>query len=167
MSKIRIRNSIFKFKGKLLKNKDISKYRNISLSSQNELDPITMEMINKPTLDHDHSTGRVRLCLQNETNQFLGRVESFYKRYIKYKNLNISLPEILRNMANYLEKDYNTSPIHPKSVQDLIRKFKNLNLKEQELFFRKEKIKDYPKSKKDRTKLFKKIITDKNNILKF
>ena len=168
MRKPYIRNETRKIKRlkKILKNRDIPKYRSRELESQKGIDPITREVITKPTQDHSHVTGNLRMCLQNESNQFLGRIESFYGRYIKYKKLDITLPEILRNIADYLEKDYSDNAIHPKSITDVCQRFGRMKVEEQNnILF--ELGLSIEGSKKDKQKRYRKYLMRDENILKF
>jgi len=115
----------------ILKQKNLAKYREIQLKKQQGIDPITKEFIKSPTLDHDHVTNKVRMVLDRNTNQFEGRIISFYNRLIKYKNLPITLSDILRNLAVYLEQDYSNNPYHPMIIKSSARKFKNLKKEHQ------------------------------------
>jgi len=115
----------------ILKQKNLAKYRETQLEKQQGIDPITKEVIKSPTLDHDHYSNRVRMVLDRNTNQFEGRIISFYNRLIKYKNLPITLSGILRNLAVYLEQDYSKNPYHPAIIKSSARKFKNLRKEQQ------------------------------------
>jgi len=88
--------------------------------------------LDKMVLDHKHKLkseepgpdkGTVREALEFRANAMAGKIENVYKRYGFHKE-DISLPEMLRNIADYLEKgDYieeteNTKIyyIHPNEV---------------------------------------------------
>lgn len=146
---------------KLLKQKDLAKYREKQLSIQKGIDPITKEFIRSPTLDHDHYTNKVRMVLDRNTNQFEGRIISFYNRLIKYKKLSITLPEILRNLAWYLEQDYSNNPFHPMYIKDLVRKFRVLPKKQQEHILKKAGIQPN-KNVRLRSKQYLKLINHEN-----
>jgi hypothetical protein len=75
----------------------------------------------RAVLDHDHTLptqrgdnsrcGRVRGTISQAANVFLGYLEKYYNKYcVKYTDL--SLPEVLRNIADYLEQDISKNPLH-------------------------------------------------------
>jgi len=92
---------------KQLNQKDIKIYRNRILKDQNGLCAICKQPPKRPTLDHHHikrikGTGLVRGVLDSNMNVFLAKIENNASRYgIKKEDL----PTILRNVADYLEKD--------------------------------------------------------------
>lgn len=150
---------------KILKQKDLKKFRE---KHQTKLDPISKQVIVNPTLDHCHDTGYCRGVLDRDTNQFLGKVESAFKRFLKYKGAN--LEEVLVNLGKYVDHPpLEFLPVlHPKAVSLNIRKFGRYNAKTQEQIL---KIINVPsseiadcKTKKDRTKLYKKYLLDEKNI---
>ena len=165
--KTRCRDSIKRKKMKVLKAKDVPKLRRKWQKEQLGKDAALDKYdIQNPTLDHDHTTGYCRGVLDREVNQFLGKVESAYKRFLRYKG--IQLPGALRGLANYLED--NRSPeeiLHPKSVSLAIRKFSRLTEGQQ---ISKLIPSGLPpstfldKSKRERTKLYRKFLTRKSNI---
>ena len=112
---------------KRLKNsKDASTYRNEVLKKQKYIDPITKEKINDPVLDHQHfHEQRCRQVLQRECNSFEGKVQNAFNRYMKHLT-DKPLPEILRNLADYLEKDYSENPVHHTALSVDVNKFKAL-----------------------------------------
>ena len=78
---------ILHIKMRVLKQKDVKSFRE---KYNPKIDPITRQKIQNPVLDHDHDLGFCRGVLDRDTNQFLGKVESAYKRFLKHKgNINI------------------------------------------------------------------------------
>lgn len=107
-----------------LKYKDIKYLREKIYTEQNGICPILNEHINleDTTLDHQHKlfkdqelikdgNGLVRGVLSRKANSFEGKVFNAYRRLGLHKS-SCTLPEILRNLADYLEKD-NLPYIHP------------------------------------------------------
>lgn len=110
--------------------RDIKQYREYLISKQDNLDPILKKKLHRPCLDHDHKTGRCRGVISQCINTFEGRVLKYFNKYVKH-NTNLSLSAILRNLADYLDKDQDNNPYHI----DIINS-KNKHLKK----FRKESI---------------------------
>lgn len=76
-------------------------------------------------LDHDHNSGRVRNAISQQANTWEGYVLKYWLKYCS-KYSEISLPEALRNLADYLEKDYTCMPLHDGLVADTKRKLTRL-----------------------------------------
>jgi hypothetical protein len=110
--------------------KDIAELRKKLLKEQKGIDPITKEKITAGVLDHSHLLGNCRQTLQREVNSFEGKVYNAYARYIRHLTKK-SLPEILRNLADYLEKDYSHMPIHSTELSKDVKKYLRLSAKEQ------------------------------------
>lgn len=151
----------------VLKSKDIKKFREEWLKL-NDVDCITGAKIEKPVLDHDHSLGNVRSVLDYNSNQFLGKIETAWKRF-GYKFKKEDLPRVLRSIALYLERDYKNNPLHPRFVSLGIKKFGRMKSVDQitvllGVGFTEE---DIPKTSKERTKLYKKWIMSEKHIYKF
>lgn len=121
---------------KRLKNpKEAAVYRNELLKKQKGIDPITKEFIKKPVLDHYHKDEQhCRGVLQNEVNAWEGKVFNSYHRYIKHLT-DKPLPELLRNLADYLELHSKTPNeemvIHHTALTIDVRKFKTLPAQKQ------------------------------------
>lgn len=117
-----------------LKNpKDAATYRNSLLKAQNNIDPIIKEKINKGSevLDHaHHGEQRCRGVLVREVNSFEGKVQNAFNRYMKHLT-DKPLPEILRNLADYLEQDNSTKPIHHTALTIDVKKFSRKPAEEQ------------------------------------
>ncbi len=108
-----------------LKSKDLKNFRTELLKSQKGKCLITKKKIkpNHVTLDHKHSlkdgivgedgAGLIRGVLDFRANSFEGRVLKLYKRSGLFRVL--PLPLLLRNLADYLERDY-LPVVHPKEL---------------------------------------------------
>lgn len=117
-------------KKRLKDSKDAANYRNELLKKQNGIDPIIKEPITKPVLDHYHyGNQHCRQVLQNEVNAWEGKVQNSFNRYMKHLT-DKPLYEILRNLADYLERN-NSIPddeqvIHHTALTVDVNKFKRL-----------------------------------------
>ena len=147
---------------RILKNKELKSFREELLKAQNNIDPILNLPVVNPVLDHNHDTGNTRQVLDRESNQFLGKLESNFKRFIRWKFPNVSLQEVLTNTVQYLNRDYlNTTSIviHPNHVLKTQKKFNNLKVSDQHLILKEANI-EPGKTKKDNLKLYKKLINE-------
>lgn len=72
-----------------------------------------------PVVDHDHYTGRIRGVISSEGNVLIGKAENFYRSRCKCADQ--ELPDVLRNIADYLEQPQ--GPLHPHGVRQLTRRF--------------------------------------------
>lgn len=85
----------------------------------------------KPVLDHKHDDQQfVRGVLERETNAMLGVIENGHKRFFSYWST-LPLPEILRRMADYLERPEDTRFRHPGWLKKLSSAFTKLNAYQQ------------------------------------
>lgn len=101
-------------KNKQLQSKDIPKVREKILKDQCGLCPICKREISDPCLDHHHKkkikgTGLIRGVLCRSCNVFIAKAEN---NCVRYGILQIELPSILRNFADYLEQEHYPL-IHP------------------------------------------------------
>ena len=141
-----------------IKQSDLRDWRNAN--STNKC-PITLADMEDCVVDHCHTTGMIRGVLHRQSNVLLGKIENAWKRYVN-KSSAIQLPEALRNMADYLEKD-DLDLLHPYGATQLSKKFFIKKMHQQQkilldLGFKKSEIKDL--NNKERTKLFRKKITE-------
>lgn len=91
---------------------DVKRVRDKLVKLQNSIDPILQEKFSEvAVLDHDHTTQKCRAALNRNTNAFEGLVFNAYKRCLKWMT-NKPLPDVLRNLADYLEQDYSHHPHH-------------------------------------------------------
>ncbi len=147
---------------KILKQKDIKKLRDKWLKEE-LIDVITLVPIERSTLDHDHVDGYCRAVLDYNSNQFLGKVESAWKRF-GYKFNRKYLPRVLRNIAAYLETDYSTNPIHPKHISTLVKRFNRYNSERQIRILHGMSTNKIGKTKSERNLQYKKALWKKENI---
>ena len=86
---------------------DIKKVREQLAKEQDYKDLITGTELRgaRPVADHAHDSDQyVRGVLLHTTNAFVGVIENAYKRHISWWLDDITLPELLRNTAEYLER---------------------------------------------------------------
>ena len=86
---------------------DIKKVREQLAKEQDYKDLITGTDLegSRPVLDHAHDSDQyVRGVLLHTTNAFVGVVENAYKRHISWWLDDMTLAELLRNTAEYLER---------------------------------------------------------------
>lgn len=105
---------------------DVKRVRERFVKEQKGIDPILEEPFKEVTvLDHSHVTQHARAALNRNTNAFEGLVINAYKRCLGWLT-NKPLPEILRNLAAYLEQDYSSNPYHPGFIKRLEVDFNKL-----------------------------------------
>ena len=110
---------------------DIKRVRDEMVKSQNGIDPILNEPFKEPpALDHDHTSQHVRAALNRNTNAFEGLVTNAHKRCLQWLT-DKPLPDILRNLASYLERDYSTNPRHPAWIKRVTTDFNKLKAQQQ------------------------------------
>lgn len=96
---------------------EIKKYREDHLP-EDGLCPILKNTPKNWCLDHDHFTLETRLPISQQANSFEGVVnKGFMKFCSSYTDLSIS--DCLRNLADYYEMDFFSTPLHYKGVEDL------------------------------------------------
>lgn len=93
-----------------LKHSQIREYRINQLTQQNNCCGLCGELIiDDAVLDHDHSTGEIRMVLHRGCNALLGKIENNMAR----NRVNIErLSKIADNLIHYLVKD-GTDILHP------------------------------------------------------
>ena len=98
---------------------------------QNGIDPITKEPFKETVVqDHCHITQHCRAALNRNSNAFEGLVTNAYTRCLKWLT-NAPLPELLRNLAEYLEVDYSNNPYHTGWQKKIKTSFNKLSAKQQ------------------------------------
>ena len=136
-----------------LKHKDLKEYRNrILKTDQNGLCAICNKIPKRPVLDHHHKkkikgTGLVRGVIDSNMNVFLAKIEN---NAMRYGISNDDLPDILRSIANYMEKEQYPL-IHPTEApkeKKLKKSSYNKLLKVYKESESKLKFPSYPKSKR-------------------
>ena len=92
---------------------DIKKEKKRLLKDQGGIDPILKEELQDKdaVCDHCHVTQHTRSALHRQSNAFEGLVFNAYKRCLEWVT-DKPLPEILRNLADYVEADYSNNPYH-------------------------------------------------------
>ncbi len=114
--------------------KDVQRVRDLLLKEQNNLDPLTKEKMVRPCLDHRHDSDCfVRGVLSRESNSFEGKVSGAFARYLSWMT-STSLPDVLRNLADYYEKGVDTRFRHPEYKKELTKVFMRLNSRQQTEF---------------------------------
>lgn len=136
---------------------DIKKVREILVKEQNGLDPVTKLPLQTPCLDHRHNLeSLVRGVLSRQVNVYIGKLENNYKMYIKYW-CDIPLPDILRNIADYLDKPEDTRYRHTGWLKRIQTEFNKLSSNEQNGALNELSGKT-GKNPKERKELFRKIL---------
>lgn len=112
----------------LYTSREVSEIRGLLHDRQNSICPILGESldIKDSVCDHDHQTQHVRAALHRQSNAFEGLVFNAYKRCLEWVT-DKPLPELLRNLATYLEQDYSGNPYHTgwqKKIQTLFNALK-------------------------------------------
>lgn len=148
---------------KFLKQKDLKQYRYNKIAEQFGREPILDTNLIYPVLDHDHTSGKVRQVLDRDLNQFLGKIESNFKRFVSWKYPDYTLTEVLEGIVEYLKKDYSDNPYHPNHLKKVLREFNSMNKLQQchilsELYGESLKEDQLGKTKQERLKLFKKAL---------
>ena len=143
---------------KLLRQQDIRPWRECNAP---KVCPITGAALSNPAVDHDHDTGLVRGVVSSEGNALLGRIENSFKRLSKPCR-EIGLPQMLRNMADYLDPAAERFPLlHPVGFRQLWKRFsrmpKDMQVTELQKYFTDEEI-SHCASGKSRTELYKKAL---------
>lgn len=111
--------------------KEAGVYRNELLKEQKGLDPILGIKVTDPVLDHNHEGEQhCRATLQREVNSFEGKVFNSYRRFLRHLS-DKELPEILRALADYYERDFDDKAIHHTALTVDTNKFKKLPSAEQ------------------------------------
>lgn len=92
--------------------------------------PLTRAVMDDVVVDHCHETGLVRDVLHRQSNVLLGKIENAWKRYAQ-KSAQVPLPDVLRNIADYLE-DGCTEILHPYGATQLAKRFSAKKKEDQE-----------------------------------
>jgi hypothetical protein len=164
---------------KQLKQKELKPLREKLFNINNGFCPIIKQQfdINQFVIDHQHKTlkeeigingaGLIRGCIHRQANSFEGKVTNSFKRYGLDK-FDISLPDLLRNLADYLEQsplNYihpNEQPKNPYLMKKSYNKLKKCHNSNPKI---KKHLPDFPeKGKKKMTKYLQKLY-DKYNII--
>lgn len=147
----------------VLKRKDIKKYKDFYGAA---CCPVCLEKLTSinAVLDHDHTSGHCRAVIDRNLNQFIGKCEQNYKRFMGYKDNAMKLPVLLRCVAAYLEGDYSYNPLHPGWVDLQIRKFGRETKNNQVTRLTALGISEHATTSVGRTKQFKQFMYRKENL---
>jgi len=134
---------------------DIKKERKRLHDQQNGIDPILKEPVkfDDTVCDHDHTSQHTRAALHRQVNAFEGKVTNAYTRYLKWLT-DIPLPDILRNLADYLELDHSNNPHHPAWIKRVTTDFRKLGVKAQQSVLNGLDVQDVPTNSLTRCKAF-------------
>lgn len=150
---------------KQMKQRDIKPTRDRLLKKQKNICPLCDNVIEDPALDHQHylgnkNDGKIRgvLCRSCNANGE-GRIMSLLERTKCGKSVEDKI-KFLRNLADYLEKDYSNNDFHPQHVIDESKRFSRLPSDKQKQILLKENITPASNSK-ERQKQFRKILRSK------
>jgi len=143
-----------------LQQKDLPKFRKKLIKRQKGICPICKQKIDNPCVDHSHTkrikgSGQIRGVVCRACNVFLAKVENNCVRYSIQQD---TLPQILRNIAEYLEQEH-LPIIHPTEAPKALKLKKSSYNALKKQYDGQAKFPDYPKSKKltkPLEKLFKK-----------
>lgn len=140
---------------------EIKVFKESQVKKQNGIDPITGEPFKEVVVqDHDHQSQHCRGALNRNTNAFEGLVTNAYIRCLKWLT-DVPLPDILRNLADYLETDYSNNPFHVGWMKRVKVDFNKLSSKQQDkvLIVLGSKV---GRNLTERKELFAKIILDRS-----
>jgi hypothetical protein len=140
---------------------DIKRTREQFVKQQNGIDPILKEPFPEAVVcDHDHVTNHCRAALSRNVNAFEGLVTNAHKRCISWLTKK-PLPDILRNLAEYLEQDYSNNPYHNHWIKSCKTLFNKLTALQQNNTLEKLGYSrgSNPKQRKD---IFAKAVLDRN-----
>ncbi len=140
---------------------DVKKVRELLYKEQKGIDPILKEYIDikDSVCDHDHKTQHCRAALHRQTNAFEGLCFNAYNRCLAWLT-DKPLPEILRNMADYLENDYSSKPHHNGWIKRVQTDFKKLKAVQQQFVLEKMKV-NQGSNNTERLKIFTKALKSK------
>lgn len=142
---------------------DVKNTREHLYALQKGCDPILKEQIklSDAVLDHDHSTQHCRAALHRQTNAFEGLCFNAYRRCLQWVT-DKPLPEILRGLADYLEKDYSKNPYHNAWLKRVTTDFRQLKADHQKKVLIELDTKEGANST-ERLNLFKKVLLTKEH----
>jgi hypothetical protein len=109
---------------------DVKRVREKLAKEQDHLDLATeLELsLGRAVLDHKHDSEQfVRGVLLHEVNSFLGKIENAHKRHMNYWCKDVTLAQLLRRLANYLERPVDKRYRHPGWLAKAKTLFNSLN----------------------------------------
>lgn len=142
---------------------EIKREKQRLLAKQNNIDPVLKEFVQDKdaVCDHCHVTQHTRAALHRQSNAFEGLVFNAYKRCLGWIT-DKPLPELLRNLADYLEQDYSDNPYHNGWVKRVNTDFNKLKEHSKDVVLAQL---DQPKGSngKQRKELFRKAILTRSH----
>jgi Recombination endonuclease VII len=137
---------------------DLRKVR-LKLLEQQEFEDLCTGLpleVKDSVTDHCHDSQYVRGILSRQINTFIGKAENNYKRMIPWW-CNIPLPELLRLIAAYLEREDDTTYLHPSWIKSCKVHFNKLSESEKAQAL---KLMKQPEGKngKERKEIFRKAL---------
>lgn len=140
--------------------KDIQDIRKELIAKQGGIDPITKEKFKEViAVDHCHTYQHIRQALNRNTNAFEGLVANAHRRCLSWLTKK-PLPELLRNLADYLEVDYKGNPYHPNWRKHCITQFNKLQEKQKDMVLVSLGVSKGSNSK-ERKEIFKEVTKDR------
>lgn len=143
--------------------KDVKETREALTTEQDKRDLITGIPLSqgRAVLDHAHDDEQlVRGVLLHEVNAFLGKIENAHKRHINYWLKDRTLAQLLRQVANYLEKPKDSRYRHNGWIKKINTWFNALSESQKKLVL-KELGQPEGSNAKERKALFQKAILTK------
>ena len=115
--------------------------------------------MDKPVLDHDHKTGKVRGVISNQANILLGRIENYLDHRV---SSTLMAHIVIRNLYHYILRNQQNNPFHPEGLRQVCRRFNTMKKDEQirellDLGISQETINECSNSRK-RTNLYRKYL---------
>lgn len=112
--------------------KDVQEARRELFDKQKGVDPILNEKIaySDSVQDHDHTSQHCRAALHRQSNAWEGLVFNAYRRCLQWVT-DKPLPDLLRNLALYLEQDYSANPYHSDWIKRVTIDYKKLTASQQ------------------------------------
>lgn len=105
----------------------IKDFREKTILEQEGLDPILLQPLRKPCLDHDHwGRGEARGVLEQCVNTWEGYVVKYWMKFVQH-NTDRSLSFALRTLADYLERDFSHNPLHLSFISDMRKHLERCN----------------------------------------
>lgn len=141
---------------------EVKKFKEQQIAIQRGIDPILGTAFPKGTIcqDHSHESQHCRGALHLQTNAWEGKVINAYIRCLKWLT-DVPLPDLLRNLASYLEKDYSGNPYHTGWQKRVKADFNKLSSKQMKDVLEHFGKKD-GKNAVERKKIFNELVLDRS-----
>ena len=134
---------------------NIAEYRRHTMPTVCPIQGIPLSQDNA-VLDHCHRTGRVRGVISRDANALMGKIENYCSRFMASSG-GVGLPQLLGNIADWIEADYSDRPMHPNGIAKEIARFRSMSAGEQRHFLWVIEM-EPAKNSRERTKQFAKWI---------